>query len=185
MSTLLVLGGARSGKSRYAESLAKGQKIYVATAEASDAEMAERIAAHRQQRGEGWETYEVPLDLPGLLQEIDGKGRFILIDCLTIWMSNLMLAKLDLRAEVEFLCDELKKAKARIVLVSNEVGLGIVPANVMARAFRDEHGVLNQRIAEVADEVVFVVSGLPIVLKKQLLKARPTKTRKSSRSRKA
>jgi adenosylcobinamide kinase/adenosylcobinamide-phosphate guanylyltransferase len=185
MSTLLILGGARSGKSRYAESQAKGRKIFVATAEASDAEMLVRIEAHKQQRGAGWETYEVPLDLPGLLQEIGSKDCFILIDCLTIWMSNLVLAKLDVRTEVEFLCEELRKCKARVVLVSNEVGLGIVPANALARKFRDEHGFLNQRVAETVDEVVFVVSGLPMVLKKPVRKTPPRKPGKSSRLRRA
>jgi adenosylcobinamide kinase/adenosylcobinamide-phosphate guanylyltransferase len=185
MSTLFILGGARSGKSRYAESLAKGQKFYVATAEASDEEMVQRIAAHRLQRGSEWETFEVPLDLAGALQVIDGKGRFILIDCLTIWLSNLMIVKLDVQRETEMLCDVLKSAKAQVVLVSNEVGLGIVPANAVARAFRDEQGFLNQRIAEVADEVVFIAAGLPFTLKKVTRKVPSGKTKKSSRSRKA
>ena len=185
MSAVLVLGGARSGKSRYAESLAKGRKFYVATAQASDEEMQQRIEIHQKQRGQGWQTFEVPLDLLGTLQTIDGKGRFILIDCLTIWLSNLMLGELDVRAEVEKLCDGLKKVKARVVLVSNEVGLGIVPANVLARAFRDEQGFTNQRIAEIADEVVFIAAGLPLVLKKAKRKAKPVRKKKSSRSRKA
>jgi adenosylcobinamide kinase/adenosylcobinamide-phosphate guanylyltransferase len=185
MSTLLVLGGARSGKSRYAESLGTGQKFYVATAEASDEEMVQRIAAHRQQRGPEWETFEVPLDLVGALQTIDGKGRFILIDCLTIWLSNLMVVKLDVRREAEMLCESLTKLKSRVVLVSNEVGLGIVPANVLARTFRDEQGFLNQRIAEIADEVILMTAGLPMVLKKAARKPPPGKAKKSSRSRKA
>ena len=111
MSIHLVFGGARSGKSRYAESLAKGQKFYVATAEALDDEMVQRIEAHRQRRGQGWETFEVPLDLVGALQTIDGKGRFILVDCLTIWLSNLILVKLDARTEIEMLCECLKTIK--------------------------------------------------------------------------
>ena len=185
MSTLFILGGARSGKSRYAESLAKGQKLYVATAEASDEEMVQRIAAHRLQRGPSWETFEVPLDLVGALQTIDGKGRFILIDCLTIWLSNLMIVKLDVQRETEMLCNVLKKIKAQVVLVSNEVGLGIVPANALARTFRDEQGFLNQRIAEVADEAVFIAAGLPLVLKKAGRKAPSGKTKMSSPSRKA
>ena len=122
-----VFGGARSGKSRYAESLAKGQKFYVATAEALDDEMVQRIEAHRQRRGQGWETFEVPLDLVGALQTLDGKGRFILVDCLTIWLSNLILVKLDARIEIEMLCECLKNRVAGGV-GSNEVGLGIVPA---------------------------------------------------------
>ena len=185
MSTLLVLGGARSGKSRYAESLGKGQKFYVATAEASDEEMVQRIAAHRVQRGPSWETFEVPLDLVGALQTIDGKGRFILIDCLTIWLSNLMIVKFDVRRETEMLCDALKKTRARVVVVSNEVGLGIVPANAVARTFRDEQGFLNQRVRPPVDEVVFMAAGLPLTLKKAARKPPPGKTKKSSRSRKA
>ena len=185
MSIHLVFGGARSGKSRYAESLAKGQKFYVATAEALDDEMVLRIEAHRQRRGQEWETFEVPLDLVGALQTIDGRGRFILVDCLTIWLSNLILVKLDARTEIEMLCECLKTIRSRVVLVSNEVGLGIVPANVMARNFRDDQGFLNQRVAEIADEVVFMVAGLPMVLKKMPRKAPPRKARKSSRSRKA
>lgn len=185
MSVHLVFGGARSGKSRYAESLAKGQKFYVATAEALDDEMVQRIEAHRQRRGQGWETFEVPLDLVGALQTIDGRGRFILVDCLTIWLSNLILVKLDVRTEIEMLCKCLKTIRSRVVLVSNEVGLGIVPANVMARNFRDDQGFLNQRVAEIADEVVFIVAGLPMVLKKMPRKVPPRKASKSSRSRKA
>lgn len=185
MSTLFILGGARSGKSRYAESLAKGQKFYVATAEASDEEMVQRIAAHRLQRGPEWETLEVPLDLVGALQTIGGTGRFILIDCLTIWLSNLMIVKLDVQRETEMLCEVLKKIRAQVVLVSNEVGLGIVPANALARNFRDEQGFLNQRIAEVSDEVVFIAAGLPLTLKKAARKAPAGKTKKSSPSHKA
>jgi adenosylcobinamide kinase/adenosylcobinamide-phosphate guanylyltransferase len=185
MSTLLVLGGARSGKSRYAESLGKGQKFYLATAEASDEEMVQRIANHRQQRGQGWETFEVPLDLVTALQTIDGKGRFILIDCLTIWLSNLMIVKFDVVRETEMLCEALKKMRAQVVLVSNEVGLGIVPANAVARSFRDAQGFLNQRVAETADEVVFMAAGLPLTLKKTARKPPPKKANKSSRSRKA
>jgi adenosylcobinamide kinase/adenosylcobinamide-phosphate guanylyltransferase len=185
MSTLLILGGARSGKSRYAESLGKGQKFYVATAEASDEEMVQRIAAHRTQRGPSWETFEVPLDLVSALQTIDGKGRFILIDCLTIWLSNLMIVKLDVTRETDMLCEALKKLKAQVVLVSNEVGLGIVPANAVARAFRDAQGFLNQRVAEAVDEVVFMAAGLPLTLKKAARKPPQGKAKKSSRSRKA
>ncbi|HLA01235.1 MAG TPA: bifunctional adenosylcobinamide kinase/adenosylcobinamide-phosphate guanylyltransferase [Aestuariivirga sp.] len=185
MSIHLILGGARSGKSRYAESLSKGRKFYIATAEASDEEMQQRIDTHRKQRGQGWETFDVPLDLVGALQTIDGKGRFILIDCLTIWLSNLMLVKLDVRAEIEMLCECLTKIKSRVVLVSNEVGLGIVPANVLARTFRDDQGFLNQRVAEIADEVIFMTAGLPMALKRAKRKARPDKAGKSSRSRKA
>ena len=185
MSILFVIGGARSGKSRYAESLAKGHKFYVATAEVSDEEMRQRIEAHKKQRGEGWQTIEAPLDLVGELQKIDGRGNFILVDCLTIWLSNLMVVKLDAEREIELLSETLKKTKGRVVLVSNEVGLGIVPMNAVARAFRDDQGLINQRIAAIADEVVFMAAGLPLVLKKAKRKVPPRKAKSSSRGRRA
>jgi adenosylcobinamide kinase / adenosylcobinamide-phosphate guanylyltransferase len=184
MTSLLVLGGARSGKSRYAESLAKGQKYYIATGQAFDDEMQERITAHRTQRGGGWNTLEAPLHVVDTLREIDGKGRFILIDCLTIWIGNLMHEKLDVLAEVERLCAALAKAKAHVAVVSNEVGLGIVPDNAMARAFRDLQGFANQRMARAADEVVFIAAGVPLVLKKSRRAARQGQIAKSSRIRK-
>jgi adenosylcobinamide kinase / adenosylcobinamide-phosphate guanylyltransferase len=184
MTILLVLGGARSGKSRHAESLAKGRKYYIATGQAFDDEMRERIAAHRARRGGGWNTVETPLNVGDALKEIDGKGRFILIDCLTIWIGNLMHEKLDVLAEVEKLCAALAQAKAHVVVVSNEVGLGIVPDNAMAREFRDLQGLANQRVAQAADEVVFMAAGLPLVLKKSGRAANRGQKAKSSRSRK-
>ena len=184
MTILLVLGGARSGKSRYAESLAKGQKYYIATGQAFDDEMGARIAAHRAQRGGNWHTVEAPLQVVEALGDMDGKGRFILIDCLTIWISNLMHRKSDVLAEIDKLCAALAKAKARVVIVSNEVGLGIVPDNAMARAFRDLQGFANQRVAQAADEVVFIAAGLPLVLKKSGQAANTGRKAKSSRSRK-
>ncbi len=184
MTILLVLGGARSGKSRYAESLAKGQKYYIATGQAFDEEMQERIAAHRAQRGGGWNTLEAPLRVVDTLKEIDGKGRFILIDCLTIWIGNLMHEKWDVLAEVEKFFAVLVQAKARVVIVSNEVGLGIVPDNALAREFRDLQGYANQRVAQAADEVVFIAAGLPLLLKKSGRAASTGRKAKSSRSRK-
>ncbi len=181
MSVTLVLGGARSGKSRYAESLAKGERHYIATAEIFDDEMRARISQHREQRGAGWDTLEAPLDLVEAIARIDGKGRFVLVDCITIWINNLMYAKRDVAAEITRLCVALKTVKARIVLVSNEVGQGIVPDNALARAFRDEQGRANQRLAEACDDVVFVTAGLPMVLKKA--KRRPTTARRASSSR--
>src|SRR5205814_6852178 len=132
-----VIGGARSGKSRYAEGLAKGQrkKTYIATAEAYDDEMRARIAAHRAQRADGWETCEAPLELVSVL-EVRSSG-FVLIDCITVWLGNLMHHKRDTALETAKFCDALKRSKARVVVVSNEVGLGIVPENTLARAFRD------------------------------------------------
>jgi adenosylcobinamide kinase/adenosylcobinamide-phosphate guanylyltransferase len=162
----LVLGGARSGKSRFAEGLAfgfAGPKTYIATAEAFDDEMRDRIAKHRQQRaGDGWMTVEAPLDPVQALQNAEG---FVLMDCVTVWLGNLMHHERNIRESVTGLCGALARAEGRIVLVSNEVGLSIVPENAMARRFRDEQGFANQRLAEVADEVFFVAAGLPLKLK--------------------
>jgi adenosylcobinamide kinase / adenosylcobinamide-phosphate guanylyltransferase len=185
MSVTLVLGGARSGKSRHAESLARGEKIYIATAEIFDDEMRERVARHRHQRGGNWETLEVPLELVEAIQQHDAKGRFILVDCITIWISNIMHEKRDVKAEVAKLCAGLKAVKAKVILVSNEVGQGIVPDNALARAFRDEQGVANQWLGEAADEVVFVTAGLAAVLKKAKRKPESLRRASSSRFRKA
>lgn len=164
----LVLGGARSGKSRHAEGLAvghDGQRVYIATAQALDDEMASRIAMHREQRGHGWRTVEALLDLPGVIAAEDGEGRFILVDCVTLWLSNLILAEREPRPETERLARLIPTLRSRIVLVSNEVGMGIVPDNALARRFRDEAGWANQRLAEMADEVILVAAGLPLRLK--------------------
>ncbi len=164
----LVLGGARSGKSRLAEAIIAPENapaIYVATAEAHDEEMSRRIAAHRERRGENWRTQEIPLELaenlPSLLQAEDP----ILIDCLTLWLSNIMLARRSAEAEFEALIAVLRQARAPMVLVSNETGLGIVPDNALARRFRDQSGLMNQQIAAAADNVLFVAAGLPLVMK--------------------
>jgi adenosylcobinamide kinase / adenosylcobinamide-phosphate guanylyltransferase len=165
MSVVLVLGGARSGKSRFAEGLVHQPAHYVATAQAFDEEMRERIAAHKAQRGVDWVTHEEPVDLVSRLKKIDVAGHFILVDCLTLWLSNLLLAEQDCDAAIQKLVAHLKNAKARIVIVSNEVGLGIVPDNKLARRFRDVQGIANQRVAEVALNVVFMAAGLPLILK--------------------
>jgi adenosylcobinamide kinase / adenosylcobinamide-phosphate guanylyltransferase len=166
----LVLGGARSGKSRYAESLVSGLPPpwqapwnYVATAEPGDAEMAERIASHRARRGASWRTIEAPRDLAGSLQAAPAAP--VLVDCLTLWLSNLMLAGADIDAEMERLDHALAAAAAPVVMVANEVGYGIVPDHPLGRRFRDIQGVLNQRVAARADRVVLVVAGLPLALK--------------------
>jgi len=162
----LVLGGARSGKSRYAESLVTaipGPWIYVATAEARDAEMAERIAAHQARRGAGWRTLETPRDVVGALSA-HGTAP-LLVDCLTLWLANALLASADVDAEIERLEAALEQASAPLVLVANEVGFGIVPDNALGRRFRDLQGLLNQRIAARADRVVLVVAGLPLTIK--------------------
>jgi len=161
-----VLGGARSGKSHYAEGLIAALPppwVYLATAEAGDAEMAERIAAHRSRRGPQWQTIEAPRDLPAVLKS--GQGKPVLIDCLTLWLSNLTLADADIDAETALLEQALAAATAPIVLVANEVGSGIVPDHPLGRRFRDLQGILNQRMAARADRVVLVVAGLPLAVK--------------------
>ncbi|VIO77978.1 Bifunctional adenosylcobalamin biosynthesis protein CobP [Bradyrhizobium ivorense] len=167
MTVILVTGGARSGKSRRAEVRARsfaGQPVYIATAEALDAEMDERIARHRARRGNDWIEREVPLDLVEALTETDGAGAR-LVDCLTLWLSNLLHAERDWPQEVMRLANALPRQQSPVILVTNEVGLGIVPDNALARTFRDAAGLMNQTIAEVANEVEFVVAGLPMKLK--------------------
>lgn len=164
----LVLGGARSGKSRFAEKLVTDcglERHYVATGRAWDDEMRDRIAKHRSDRGALWTTHEVPLDLVGQLSSIDRQDRAILVDCLTLWVTNLMMEERDIPAEFAALVNYLPQAKARIALVSNEVGLGIVPENRMARDFRDHAGQLHQMIAAIAADVYFVAAGLPLKMK--------------------
>ncbi|HEY1720475.1 MAG TPA: bifunctional adenosylcobinamide kinase/adenosylcobinamide-phosphate guanylyltransferase [Magnetospirillaceae bacterium] len=165
----LVLGGARSGKSTYAESLLAGHPapIYLATGQAGDGEMAERIRLHRERRGAAWRTVEAPFDLAGAVQVEAQPGHAILVDCLTLWISNLMGAARDIEGESARLVAALGGLRAPVVFVSNEVGLGIVPDNALARQFRDHAGRLNQRIAAACQRVVFVAAGLPLVLKDQ------------------
>jgi adenosyl cobinamide kinase/adenosyl cobinamide phosphate guanylyltransferase len=162
----LVLGGARSGKSRYAEGLIAALPppwTYIATAGAGDDEMAERIAAHRARRGPGWQTIEAPRDLAAVLKSSGNTP--VLVDCLTLWLSNLMLAEANIEAEVAHLEAALAVVTAPVVLVSNEVGYGIVPDYPLGRRFRDQQGVLNQKVAARAGRVVLVVAGLPLAVK--------------------
>ena len=164
----LVLGGVRSGKSCHAEVLAEGQPgacIYLATAEAGDAEMAARIARHRARRGPRWETVEEPLELAATLSDVAGPGRAVLVDCLTLWLSNLLAAERDPAAETEGLVACLERLTGPVVLVSNEVGLGIVPDNALARAFIDQAGRLHQALGEVAQSVRFLAAGQVLHLK--------------------
>ena len=166
--TTLVLGGARSGKSSYAERLVERSSrapLYVATAEAGDGEMADRIARHRARRGGGWTTLEEPLDLAEVLGREAGPNRAILVDCLTLWLSNLMGAGRDPEAAGAELCRVLDALPTQVVLVSNEVGLGLVPETPLGRRFRDAQGRLNQAVAGCVPSVVFVAAGLPLVLK--------------------
>jgi len=164
----LVLGGARSGKSSYAEQLAESQGgacVYVATATAGDAEMADRIARHQERRGARWRTVEAPLDLSGTLAASASSNSVVLVDCLTLWLSNVLFKKLDVENECGKLLAALPELAGPVIFVSNEVGLGIVPDNALARRFRDEAGRLNQAVAAAAQSVVFVAAGLPLTLK--------------------
>lgn len=163
----LVTGGARSGKSRFAEGLVRRSarpRRYIATADAWDDEMRDRIARHRADRGTDWQTVEAPQDLPAALLAT-GADQVVLVDCATLWLTNRMLAGANLAAEAATLSAALEGCAAPVVMVTNEVGWGIVPENALARAFRDEQGRLNQRLAEQSGLVVAVISGLPLVLK--------------------
>lgn len=166
--SLLVLGGARSGKSAYAqrrcEELGK-RLVYIATAQAGDNEMAERIARHRAERGDCWSTLEEPIDLCGAIVKAAQRADAVLVDCLTLWLSNMMLGEHDLLAARSALAELVKQPPAPLILISNEVGMGIVPNNALARRFRDEAGWLNQQVAAASREVVFIVAGLARRLK--------------------
>lgn len=171
MTVVLISGGARSGKSRQAESRTlslaaslSAPPVYIATAEALDAEMVERIDAHRARRDAVWRNIEAPLALDEALRNSDNSGPR-LVDCLTLWLANLMHAERDWNSEAEVLCETLRNQSAPVILVTNEVGLGIVPDNALARRFRDAAGLLNQMVAATADEVVFMVAGLPMKVK--------------------
>jgi adenosylcobinamide kinase/adenosylcobinamide-phosphate guanylyltransferase len=166
----LVVGGARSGKSAFAERLITATtrpRRYIATAQAWDDEMRTRIAQHQRDRGGDWLTVEAPLDLAAALSAAH-PSEVVLVDCATLWLTNHLLADHDLPAQTESLVLSLASCPAPVVIVSNEVGWGIVPDNALARRFRDEQGKLNQRLAAVADLVVTVIAGLPLVLKGQL-----------------
>lgn len=163
----LVLGGARSGKSRHAEGLvaqAPPPWLYIATAQAFDAEMEARIGEHRGRRDARWITRDAPLALAEAIRESPA-GQPVLVDCLTLWLTNVMLAERDVAAECVALVAAAREAKGPLVLVSNEVGLGIVPENALARRFRDAAGRLHQDLASVAERVLFVVAGLPMTVK--------------------
>ena len=165
-----VVGGARSGKSGFAERLITGsrrRRHYIATAQAWDDEMRARIDRHRLDRGAGWTTVEAPLDLGAALADCPPDAA-VLVDCATLWLSNHLLADHDLEAEAALLLTALAACPAPVVVVSNEVGWGIVPENALARAFRDAQGRLNQRLAAQSDLAVGVMAGLPVVLKGSL-----------------
>jgi len=164
----LILGGARSGKSVLGENLiaASGlEPVYIATSQAHDAEMRARVGQHKARRGPEWSTIEEPDDLEGVLKREARACRAVLVDCLTLWVTNLMMAEADIAARAKSLCATLETIESPVVLISNEVGLGIVPDNAMARAFRDHAGRLHQDIAATADTVYFVAAGLPLKMK--------------------
>ena len=164
----LVLGGARSGKSAFAEGLVLGsglQPVYLATGQAWDTEMESRISLHQQRRGGNWKTIEAPLKLCDAVLANATSGNALLLDCLTLWITNLMMAEADITMEVERLAAKIGGLQSPLVVVSNETGLGIVPDNAMARAFRDHAGLANQKIAAIARTVWFVAAGLPMLFK--------------------
>lgn len=166
----LILGGASSGKSAFAENLVtnqNGRYVYLATAQAFDEEMTAKITRHKSDRGTGWTTIEAPLDIPAAINDIR-ETDIVLLDCATLWLSNHILADSDLVVEQNRLLTALNNCAAPVVVVSNELGQGIVPDNAMARQFRDAQGKLNQRLAAESTLVVMVTAGLPIVLKGQL-----------------
>lgn len=169
MAVTFIIGGARSGKSRLAEDLARATglaRVYLATAGAvaDDAEFAARISAHRARRGADWQTHEEPIDIAPLIEQ-SAATQVVLVDCLTLWLSNLLAAGRDPEAEAGRLLGALAKTPASLIVVSGEVGAGIVPANALGRAFRDAQGLLNQRVAATAGDVITVLAGLPLYLK--------------------
>ncbi len=169
MSRHLVIGGARSGKSHFAQAMAEahtGEVQLIVTAEIFDAEMAERVARHRAERPANWHVIEAPQNLPEAITAATGAKRFVLVDCLTLWLSNVLCTQPEtLEARTGDLCAAINGAAGTLVLVSNEVGWSIVPENPLARRFRDEQGRLNQRVAALVEEVTLVAAGLPLKLK--------------------
>ncbi|MEM9043164.1 MAG: bifunctional adenosylcobinamide kinase/adenosylcobinamide-phosphate guanylyltransferase [Pseudomonadota bacterium] len=162
---IFILGGARSGKSARALDLAPAPHVFIATAEALDDEMAERIRLHQEERGPTWQLAEAPLDLGPVIAAHAGSETTLVIDCLTLWLSNLMHHDRDIDAETDKLISAIGSAPGRIVLVSNEIGLGLAPMESLSRRFRDAQGRLNQKIAAMADHVEFIAAGLPLALK--------------------
>ena len=168
ISSLLVFGGARSGKSRYAQEMAENAGLepwLIATAQAFDGEMVDRIARHRAERGSRWHLLEEPLHLAESLAQAAQPGRIVLVDCLTLWLSNLMLAEIDMEGAGAALASAVPRLRSPVIFVSNEVGTGIVPENALARRFRDAQGRLNQTMAQACEAVLMVQAGLPVQLK--------------------
>ena len=168
---ILITGGCRSGKSRYALDYANrhfSSKLYLATSEVLDEEVARRVEIHRKARGPEWQTIEEPIEVVDQITQHGHKVEVILLDCLTLWLSNLLLRwnhEPKIMAEVERLTRTIKQSQTNLIIVSNEVGMGIVPADPLGRRFRDLSGIANQRMAEAADTVIFMVAGIPMFLK--------------------
>ncbi len=163
-----VIGGARSGKSSFTlneASKVQGQKAYIATAEALDEEMKARIEKHKKERGSEWDTHEEPIKISAVLSDIKNKYSVIVLDCLTVWLSNIMQNRLDIENEISTFVKSLEDSLCHVFIVSNEVGMGIVPDNELARRFRDLAGFLNQKVAEIADRVYLVTAGIPLKIK--------------------
>lgn len=175
--TIFIIGGCRSGKSRYSLELAnnvKGvRKIFIATCTPSDDEMKERVKRHQKERPKNWHTLEIPVLLPETICEWSLKSDVILVDCLSLWISNLMLQTCDIDKiadHIRSLVFSVKQASCPVILVSNEVGSGIVPDNKLARFFRDAAGLTNQQIASIADKVIWMVAGIPVVIKETIIR---------------
>ncbi len=167
---VLVIGGCRSGKSRFAVDYARGykSKFFVATCEALDEEMKKRVKKHQEDRGPGWTTVEAPLELPDAIARCGAEADVILVDCLTLWISNMILkgkTEEDVMSRTDELLKSIQEIDSAVILVSNEVGTGIVPENPMARMFRDVAGMVNQKVAACADKVVWMVAGIPVEVK--------------------
>lgn len=169
---IFITGGARSGKSDFAQDMAEkieGKRLFLATAQAFDEEMEERIQKHREQRGNRWNTIEEPLYIGNAIRSVLGQYKTILVDCLTVWMSNLLMEYPNQNEKISEIVDDfffsLDELEEKIIIVSNEVGMGIVPDNKLARDYRDRLGFLNQRMAGRADEVYALLSGIPVRVK--------------------
>lgn len=171
--SVFVFGGCRSGKSRYALGFAEeavGKKYFIATLQPGDDEMKERIRRHKEERGESWKTIEEPLQIPDAVREASKSADCIVVDCLTLWISNMMMAEYteeEIRAQADDLCTSIAGCTCSIILVSNEVGTGVVPESRLGRDFRDYTGMINQKIASVCEKVVLMKAGIPIVIKGQ------------------
>lgn len=171
MARTLILGGARSGKSRYALELGESlgvDRVFVATGVGFDAGMRERIDRHRADRDSSWRTVEEGVKVWDVIGSECGEGRVVVLDCLTLWLNNLMLEERDVESDLERLVESLEDVEGELILVSNEIGLGLVPDTELGREFRDLHGRMNQRVAAVCDRVLFMVAGLPVVVKSEL-----------------